>query len=123
MDNSKNYEAMIDLQDRTLSYAMNVRKLVKSMKSDQFNQDDLVQLIRSSGSVGANFIEAIESLSKKDFLYRMRICLKEAKESRYWLIIIENTINSEQGVEITDLKQESTELIRIFSTIIQKNKT
>lgn len=113
---------MIDLKDRTLSYAVNVRKLVKSMKSDKFNQDDLIQLIRSSGSVGANFIEAIESLSKKDFLYRIRICLKESKESRYWLIIIENTINSAQSLEITDLKQESTELIRIFSTIIQKNK-
>ena len=114
---------MIDLKVRTLNYAVDVRKFVRSMKSDKFNQHDFVQLIRSSGSVGANFIEAIESLSKKDFLYRVRVCLKETRESRYWLIIIENTIDSSHDVEINDLKQESTELIKIFSTIIQKNKT
>jgi len=45
----------------------------------------LNSLVRASGSVGANYIEANESLSKKDFLMRVKICRKEAKESRYWL--------------------------------------
>lgn len=113
---------MLDLKERTFNYAVNVRKYVKSLNSDRLNQDDFNQLIRSSGSVGANFIEAIESLSKKDFLYRLRICLKEGKESRYWLKVIENTNENTNPDEITNLIQESKELIRIFSSIIQKNK-
>lgn len=90
------------------------------MDTNHYNRDDLVQLIRSSGSVGANFIEAIESFSKKDFLYRLRICLKEAKESHYWLKVIEKTDYSVNADEISTLKQEALELIRIFSTIIRK---
>jgi four helix bundle protein len=112
---------MIDLKDRTFNYAVNIRKLVKSLNQNRLNHDDFVQLIRSSGSVGANFIEAIESLSKKDFIYRIRICLKEAKESRYWLKVIENTNMISSPDEILALIQESKELIRIFSSIIQKN--
>ena len=113
---------MVDLKERTFNYAVNVRRFVKSLKSDRLNQDDFVQLIRSSGSVGANFIEAIESLSKKDFLYRLKICLKEAKESRYWLKIVEKTSNSVPHEEISILIQESKELIRIFSSIIHKHQ-
>ena len=112
---------MIDLKDRTFNYAVNIRKLVESLNQNRFNQDDFKQLIRSSGSVGANFIEAIESLSKKDFIYRIRICLKEAKESHYWLKVIENTNMISSPDEISALIQESKELIRIFSSIIQKN--
>ncbi len=112
---------MLDLKERTFNYAVNVRKFVRSIDSNRLNQDDFVQLIRSSGSVGANFIEAIESLSKKDFLYRLKICLKEAKESRYWLLIIENSNKISKHEELADLSQESKELIRIFASIIQKN--
>ena len=79
--------------------------------------DDLNQLIRSSGSVGANYIEANESLSKKDFLMRIKICRKEAKESRYWLSLIEG-----EETERSKLIQEANELTNIFGAIVRKSE-
>jgi len=76
---------MTGLDDRTMNYAIAVRSFVKTMNKNFYNQDDISQLIRSLGPVGANYIEANECLSKKDFIYRMKVSLKEAKESRYWL--------------------------------------
>jgi len=78
-ENSKQY----DLEDRTLRFAKNVRALVKKLHKTVGNIEDGKQLVRSSGSVGANYIEANEALSKKDFIMRVKICRKESKESRY----------------------------------------
>jgi four helix bundle protein len=75
--NSKQY----DLEDRTLEFARNVRVLVKKLNKTLTNIEDGKQLVRSSGSVGANYIEANESLSKKDFMMRIKISRKEAKEA------------------------------------------
>ena len=79
-ENSKQY----DLEDRTLKFAKNVRSLEKKLRKTVGNIEDGKQLVRSSGSVGANYIEANEALSKKDFIMRVKICRKESKESRYW---------------------------------------
>ena len=103
-----------------MKYAISIRKWVRTLKRDLFNQDDLVQLLRSSGSVGSNYIEANECLSKKDFIYRIKICLKEAKESRYWLKLIKNTCVISDIDKLNLLISESTELIRIFASIINK---
>ena len=113
---------MMDLKDRTLKYAIDVRKFARSVYKDKLNQDDFNQLIRSSGSVGANFIEAVESLSKKDYMYRLRVCLKECKESRYWLIVIKNTNQIVNQHDLDILTEESMELIKILSSIIHKQK-
>ncbi len=78
------------------------------------------QLVRSAGSVGANYIEANESLNKKDFIMRIKICRKEAKESRYWLQLVSCNKNSEE--EQGNLIQESTELMKIFGAILEKSK-
>ena len=78
------------------------------------------QLVRSSGSVGANFIEAEEALSKKDFVMRIKISRKEAKESRYWLGLIQSSIQQADSKE--RLIQEATELMLIFGSIVQKNR-
>jgi four helix bundle protein len=78
--NSKQY----DLEDRTFAFARDVRQFVKGLKRTVANMEDGRQLINASGSVGSNYIEANEALSKKDFLMRIRICRKESKESRYW---------------------------------------
>ncbi|MDI6641454.1 MAG: four helix bundle protein, partial [Elusimicrobiota bacterium] len=85
------------------------------------NIEIVKQLIKSSGSVGANYIEANESLSKKDFVIRIKICRKEAKESRYWLKLLEIK-DSVIGKEREILIKESTELIKIFSKILEKTK-
>ena len=78
MRNPKQY----DLEDRTLEFAKRVRALVKKLPRTIGNIEDGKQVVRASGSVGANYIEANESLSKKDFVMRIKICRKEAKESR-----------------------------------------
>jgi len=80
---------------------------------------DGVQLVRSSGSVGANYIEAQEAMSKKDFGLRIKICRKEAKESRYWLTLLDPvppSLESERG----RLIQEATEFVKIFSSMVEK---
>jgi len=113
---------MISLDERTMNYAIQVKKFTKSLNRNLYNQDDVVQLIRSSGSVGANYIEANECLSKKDFIYRIKICLKEAKESRYWLKVIRNSYMHTTSDEFDYLIDESTQIIRIFASIVTKLK-
>ncbi len=74
---------LYDLEDRTLAFAKKIREFVKKLPKTIANIEDVGQLVRASGSVGSNYIEANESLGKKDFVMRIRICCKEAKESRY----------------------------------------
>lgn len=117
MKNSRQY----DLEDRTLEFSRRSRAFVKNLPKTLANIEDGKQLIRSSGSVGANYIEANEALSKKDFIMRIKICRKEAKESRYWLRLID-TNGKEQENERKELEQEATELTSIFGSILQKSK-
>ena len=118
MTNKKPY----DLEERTFQFAKEVRDFIKSLEKTITNIEDAKQLVRSSGSVGANYIEANESLSKKDFVYRVKISRKEAKESIFWLRLINET-NELSGVnKANELIQESTELKKIFSSIIEKSK-
>ena len=113
---------MNELESRTQQFAIDVRLFLRSLNIDFFIREDVNQLIKSSGSVGANYIEANECLSKKDFLYRIKICLKEAKESRYWLQILKNTNKEITKPKIDYLINESTQLVRIFSSIVKKLK-
>ena len=116
--NSKQY----DLEDRTLVFAKEIRGFVKSIKKDMANLEDGKQLIRASGSVGANYIEANEALSKKDFLMRIKICRKEAKESKYWLNLIHADSDSIIAAKKTELEQEAGELTNIFGAILRKSE-
>ena len=86
------------------------------------NIEDAKQLINASGSVGANYIEANEALSKKDFIMRIKICRKEAKESRYWLRLIDNEGDPVQDNERVYLEQEAIELTKIFASILSKTE-
>ena len=95
---------------------------VKKLKKTIANIEDGKQLIKSSGSVGANYIEANEALSKKDFIMRIKICRKEAKESRYWLKLIDIENENEQEKARKELEKESTELMNIFGSILRKSE-
>ncbi len=86
------------------------------------NIEDGKQLIKASGSVGANYIEANEALSKKDFKMRIKICRKEAKESAYWLRLIDETNQLKSSDDAKSLMQEANELKKIFSSILEKSK-
>ena len=107
-----------DLEKRTFEFASNCRTLVKSLKTSMTNIEDGKQLIRSSGSVGANYIEANEKLGKKDFKFRVKIARKEAKESEYWLRLLKE--GNPTLHQFDDLIQESNELRKILSSIINK---
>lgn len=116
-----NNKSKYDLEDRTLLFAIEVRALVKLIPRTISNIEDGKQLIRSSGSVAVNYIEANESLSKKDFLLRIRICRKEAKEGILWLKLLSSE-NKDVEEKIKRLIQEATELMMIMSSIMRKSE-
>ncbi len=111
-----------DLEERTYQFAKDVRFFVKTLPKTIANIEDGKQVIKASGSVGANYIEANESLSKKDFKMRIKICRKEAKESAYWLRLINETNNLKNSDDAKKLMQEAGELKKIFSSILEKSK-
>ena len=109
-----------DLDERTQKFAMDVRVLLKRLMKTMSNIEDSKQLIRSSGSVAANYIEACEALSRKDFIYRIKICRKEVKESILFLHLLDFNNNSSHEEEKEYLIREGTELMKIFGSIITK---
>jgi four helix bundle protein len=116
-EKSKTY----DLEDRTFEFAKRVRGFARKLIKDIPNNEDVKQVVRSSGSVGANYIEANEALSKKDFLMRIKICRKEAKESRFWLRLLSAGSDDWCVKEREDLIQEAKELTSIFGAIVTKS--
>ena len=117
MGNPKQY----NLEERTFPFAKNVALSVKTLPKTSPHAAYGEQVIRSSGSVGANDIEANEALSKKDFLMRIKICRKEAKESAYWLKLIVKTNDNGVATERIKLCGEAGELKKIISAIHGKS--
>ncbi len=115
--NTKKY----DLEDRCLTFAKRTRDFVMKLPKSISNLEYGKQLLRSSGSVGANYIEANESLGRKDFFMRIKICRKESKESDYWLSLVEP--DQKEAMERDSLIQESVELRKIFGAISEKSKS
>jgi four helix bundle protein len=110
-----------DLEDRTFRFAESVRAFVKQLPRTISNTEDVRQLVRASGSVAANWIEADEALSKKDFLMRVKICRKEAKESRLFLRLIDAGLTKGSVTARDALAAEAREFVLIFSSIISKS--
>ncbi|MFH1767807.1 MAG: four helix bundle protein [Candidatus Omnitrophota bacterium] len=108
-----------DLEERTFKFAEKVRDYIDKLPKTTTNIEIGRQLVRSAGSVGANYIEANESLGKKDFLMRIKISRKEAKESRYWSRLSKPRQEEEKTKEF--LTKESTELMNIFGSILHKS--
>lgn len=113
-------EKKYDLEGRTFNFAKNVNDYVNKLPKTISNLENGKQLIRSAGSVGANYIEANESLSKKDFVMRIKICRKESKESWFWLRL--TTPNKDSEDIKSRLIQEGMELTKIFGSIVEKSK-
>ena len=110
------------MEERTHEFARRVRAFVKSLPRTICNIEDVKQVVRSSGSVGANYIEANEALSKKDFRLRIRISRKEAKETRYWLRLLDTNDDAALDGARGCLIQESRELLLILSAILRKSE-
>jgi four helix bundle protein len=117
-----NSKPVYDLEERTFQFAKAVRLFVKILPKTLTNIEDGKQAVKASGSVGANYREANESLSKKDFSMRMKISRKEAKESAYWLRLIHETNDLKNANDAQNLIQEANELKKIFSSILEKSR-
>jgi four helix bundle protein len=111
-----------DLAERTFSFAKAVREFARQYPKNHLTVSDIGQLIDSSGSVGANYIEANESLGKKDFRMRIKISRKEAKESEYWLRLLKSDNQQLEAMRVP-LEQEARELTLIFSSILLKHQS
>jgi four helix bundle protein len=110
-----------DLEDRTLAFSRKTRDFVNKLPKNIPNIEYGKQLIRSAGSIGANYIEANDALSKKDFIMRIKISRKESKETCYWLKLVEPSTIHTKEQEI--LQGEATELMKIFGSILLKSST
>jgi len=105
-----------DLADRTKIFSKNIIKLLKQIKNNNINHSLINQLVRSSTSVGANYCEANNASSKKDFRNKIFICKKEIQETKYWIEIVAES-NPERKSELRTLWQEAHELTLIFNKI------
>ena len=110
------------LEERCYQFAKRVRSFCRGLRKDVINIEDIKQLARSSASIGANYIEANEALSKKDFVMRIKISRKEAKESMFWLKLISTENDSTFEKERLRLLQEAKELTNIFGSIYRKSE-
>ncbi|OGB89327.1 four helix bundle protein [candidate division WOR-1 bacterium RIFCSPHIGHO2_01_FULL_53_15] len=116
--NDQKTKRRYDLEERTMLFARETNAFVRRLPKDVTVSENGRQLVRSAGSVAANYIEANEALSKKDFIMRIKICRKEAKESRLWLNLLQPPI---QEMTYKDrLLDEATQLMKIFGAILTK---
>jgi four helix bundle protein len=115
-ENSKPY----DLEEHTFQFARTSRVFVKQLPRTISNIEDVKQFIRASGSVGANYIEPNEAIGKKDFVMKIKICRREAKEGRYWLRLID--IDGKLEGEHSRLMNEADELMKLFGAIVRKSE-
>ncbi|MFS8158656.1 MAG: four helix bundle protein [Candidatus Roizmanbacteria bacterium] len=112
---------IFDLEERTARFSESIIDFIRKIQLTPLNKSILSQIIRSGTSVGANYCEANESESKKDFIHKISICKKECKETRYWLRLILKT-NPEFKEIISQVWKENQELLLIFSKIIVSTK-
>lgn len=118
---SENTNRYRDLEIRTTEFAKRILRLCKALPNNVINRRLIDQIVRSAGSVGANYREANECLGKKDFVHRLRIARKECKETEHWLLLIEE-VNPDFSQRMEELFGECGELRNILSAIISKAK-
>ncbi len=111
------------LYERLLSFAKDSQQLVRKLPKNIYNIEYSSQLIRSSASPGANYIEAIEASSRKDFIHRLKICRKESRESIHWLTLIQHANNTGEIINDSNkLIQEAREFVKIFTSSIMTSE-
>ena len=120
MNTSITYKKPYNLGDRTILFATEIRAFIHEIPNNYLNRDDLRQLLRSSGSVAANYAEANEAESKKDFAHKCKLCRKESKECHVWLTIFVAKFSDPQDKKRLELAKEALELTKIFTSIIRK---
>lgn len=113
-----------DLEERTYAFALETRLFLRNTKWDAVSWPDIKQLLRSSGSVAANYVESLEAVSADDRVYRLRVCKKEARESGLWLRLISDCNPIDESIHrgMESLISETEELVKIFVVMI-RNKS
>ena len=115
-------DSRYDLEERAFKFALTIRACISGSKWTREQWTDIDQILRSSGSVAANYIEANNAVSKPDFILRIRIAKKEASESMLWLRLLEATSQDDAlKTALRALFQESDELTRILATILRNS--
>jgi len=109
---------MNNLQIRLIDFAVEISQVAKELKQDLLLIDCLKQIVRSSTSAGANYSESQSANSNKDFHNKIRIALKELKETNYWLEYLQRM--RPENIRIPGLINESIELMKIMGTISKK---
>jgi four helix bundle protein len=111
-----------DLEERVVRFAEEIIDFVRQLKQDVVNKRIIEQLIGSSGSIAANYYEAIEAESKKDFTHKIGICRKESKETKCWLRLLAK-VHPEHIQRARFLWKEAHELVLIFSKIVRSSRS
>jgi len=111
-----------DLEERTAKFGEDVIGFARTISLDAVTRCLVTQIVRSATSVGANYVEANEADTRKDFKYRIGICRRESKETRHWLRMIVAASGTHRD-SAADLWREADELARIFGRIKQSTKT
>lgn len=106
-----------NLEERTAKFGESIILLVRKLPGDSVNKRLIEQVVGSAGSIGANYCEANESESKKDFVHKMGISKKEIKETKHWLRLLAKA-NPDFINDCRENWQEAQELLLIFSKII-----
>ncbi|MDD5039977.1 MAG: four helix bundle protein [Patescibacteria group bacterium] len=117
MNNSQLSNKKFDLEERTATFGRSVIGLAKRISETPVTRPLITQVIRAATSVGANYCEADNAESRKDFKHKISICRKESKESRHWLIMLDEAVPSLKTA-VDPLKREATELTLIFNAIV-----
>ncbi len=119
----QNDAPIYDLEERTYQFALSVRRCIAGGRWAREQSTDIDQVLRSSGSVAANYVEANNAISKPDFLFRIRVSKKEASESRLWLRLLGETSDSDSLKQsFATLHKEADELARILATILRNSQ-
>ena len=119
--NSKNPKQKYDLEERTTKFSEEIIDFTKKLLQNSITKPIISQLIRAGTSIGANYAEADEANSRKDFINKIAISKKETKETKYWLRLIAHTL-PEFTPEARKLWKEAQELNLILAAIIRKTK-
>ncbi len=110
-----------DLEERTARFGEEVIRFAQTISKNEITKPLIGQFVRSSTSIGANYMEADGAESRKDFIHKLGICKKECKETKHWLrmIAIADPVAKDK---CQNLWRECQELTLIFSAIINKTK-
>lgn len=121
MEQLSNENKKYDLEERTARFAEEIIDFLRTIEENAINNRIISQLVGAAGSIGANYCEATEAESKKDFVHKIGICKKEIKEARHWLRLLDRS-NPEKKEEIRKFWKEAQELLLIFSKISRSSK-